>query len=63
VPIYEEIAGWTDDTVGAQSVDLLPATAKAYIKRVEELTGVPVDIVSTGPDRAHTVILRNPYSV
>lgn len=63
VPIYEEIAGWTDETVGAQSVDLLPATAKAYIKRVEELTGVPVDIVSTGPDRAHTVILRNPYSV
>lgn len=63
VPVYEEIAGWTDETVGAQSVDALPPTAKAYIKRVEELTGVPVDIVSTGPDRAHTVILRNPYNV
>lgn len=62
VPVYEEIAGWTDETYGVQSVDELPATAKAYIKRIEELTDVPVDIVSTGPDRAHTMILRNPYN-
>lgn len=60
-PVYEEMAGWTESTVGAQSIDALPAAAQAYIKRLEELCEAPVDIVSTGPDRNETIVLRNPY--
>ncbi len=61
-PVYEELPGWSEKTFGLQSVDELPANAKAYIKRIEELTGVPVDIVSTGPDRNETMILVNPFA-
>lgn len=60
-PVYEEMPGWTETTVGATSVDALPANAIAYIKRIEEVTGVPVDIISTGPDRNETMILVNPF--
>jgi adenylosuccinate synthase len=60
-PVYEELPGWQDSTVGAQSIDALPANALAYIKRLEELIEAPVDIVSTGPDRAETIVLRDPY--
>jgi len=60
-PVYEEMPGWSESTVGATSVDALPANAKAYIKRIEEVTGVPVDIISTGPDRNETIILVNPF--
>jgi adenylosuccinate synthase len=62
-PVYEEMPGWSDNTYGVTSVDGLPLAAQNYIKRLEELTGVPVDIISTGPDRAHTMVLRDPYSV
>ena len=61
-PVYEELPGWSEKTFGLQSVEELPANAKAYIKRIEELTGVPVDIISTGPDRNETMILVNPFS-
>ncbi|NQY65814.1 MAG: adenylosuccinate synthetase, partial [Alteromonadaceae bacterium] len=61
VPVYEEMPGWTEKTVGATSRTDLPANALAYIKRIEELTGVPVDIISTGPDRNETIILVNPF--
>ncbi|GHF02253.1 adenylosuccinate synthase [Thalassotalea profundi] len=60
-PIYEEMPGWTEVTVGATSKEQLPANALAYIKRIEEITGVPVDIISTGPDRNETIILVNPF--
>ena len=60
-PVYESMPGWDESTVGATSVDALPANAKAYIKRIEEVTGVPVDIISTGPDRIETMILVNPF--
>ncbi|WP_286271120.1 adenylosuccinate synthase [Thalassotalea hakodatensis] len=60
-PIYEEMPGWDDSTVGVTSYDALPANAKAYIKRIEEITGVPVDIISTGPDRVETIIKVNPF--
>lgn len=60
-PVYEEMPGWSEATVGATSVDALPANAIAYIKRIEEVTGVPVDIISTGPDRIETMILVNPF--
>jgi adenylosuccinate synthase len=60
-PIYEEMPGWKGTTVGAKSMDDLPAEARAYIKRIEELVGVPVDMVSTGPDREETIVLRHPF--
>ncbi len=60
-PIYEEMPGWKESTVGAKSLATLPANARAYIKRIEELVGVPVDMVSTGPDREETIVLRHPF--
>jgi len=60
-PIYEEMPGWSESTVGVKTLDGLPAAARAYIKRIEELCGVPVDIISTGPEREETIILRHPY--
>ncbi len=60
-PIYEEMPGWKDATVGAKSLDALPAAARAYVKRIEQLVGVPVDMVSTGPDREETIVLRHPF--
>lgn len=60
-PIYEDMPGWTDSTVGVQSIDGLPAAARAYIARLEELVGAPIDIVSTGPDRVETIVLRHPF--
>ncbi|MFL6706583.1 MAG: adenylosuccinate synthase [Massilia sp.] len=61
VPVYEEMPGWTESTVGAKSLADLPAAARAYIKRIEELVGVPIDMVSTGPDREETIVLRHPF--
>ncbi|WP_324107505.1 adenylosuccinate synthase [Noviherbaspirillum sp.] len=61
-PIYEQMPGWTESTVGAKSLAALPANARAYIKRIEELVGVPVDMVSTGPDREETIVLRHPFA-
>jgi adenylosuccinate synthase len=49
--------------VGAKSIDDLPKEALAYIKRLEELTETPIDIVSTGPDRNETIVLRDPFTV
>jgi adenylosuccinate synthase len=60
-PIYEQMPGWTESTVGVKSLAALPANARAYIKRIEELVGVPVDMVSTGPDREETIVLRHPF--
>lgn len=62
-PVYETMPGWSENTFGVTSLEQLPKAAIDYIKRIEELTGVPVDIISTGPDRAHTMVLRDPYSV
>ncbi|MEO8169511.1 MAG: adenylosuccinate synthase [Oxalobacteraceae bacterium] len=61
VPIYEEISGWSESTVGVKSLDALPVNARRYIKRIEELVGVPIDMVSTGPDREETIVLRHPF--
>jgi len=60
-PVYEDIAGWSESTAGARSYDELPQNAKAYIKRIEELVEAPVDIISTGPDRDETIILKHPF--
>ena len=61
-PIYEELPGWTESTVGVKSLDDLPANARSYIKFIEKAVEVPVDIISTGPDREETIILRHPFS-
>ena len=62
VPVYEEMPGWSEVTVGAKTMDALPANARAYVKRIEELVGVPIDMVSTGPDREETIVLRHPFN-
>lgn len=61
-PVYEMMPGWTESTVGVKTVEALPANAQAYIKRLEELVGAPVDIISTGPDRNETIVLRDPFN-
>lgn len=60
-PIYEELPGWTDSTVGVKTVDGLPANARAYLQRMEQLCEVPIDIISTGPDREETIVKRHPF--
>ena len=60
-PVYEKMPGWSDNTFGVTNYDLLPQAAKDYIARLEVITGVPVDIISTGPDRNETIVMRHPY--
>ncbi|MEE3607950.1 adenylosuccinate synthase [Avibacterium paragallinarum] len=61
-PIYETLPGWKESTFGVTDVNKLPENTRNYIKRIEEVTGVPVDILSTGPDRVETMILRDPFA-
>ncbi len=61
-PKYIDVPGWKQSTVGIRRYDDLPENAKAYISKIEEVVGVPVDIVSTGPDRADTIVLRDPFA-
>jgi adenylosuccinate synthase len=60
-PIYEEWSGWQESTVGITEFGKLPQKARAYLARIEELAGVPVDIISTGPDREQTIIKKHPF--
>ena len=60
-PVYEEMPGWQECTADVTDLEQLPANARAYIRRIEELLGVPVDILSTGPERNSTIILRDPF--
>ncbi len=62
-PKYETLQGWSESTVGVTNYDDLPENAKIYIKRIEALIDCPVDIISTGPDREETIVLRDPYDV
>ncbi|GAA6138458.1 adenylosuccinate synthase [Arenicella sp. 4NH20-0111] len=61
-PVYETVPGWTENTVGCQSIDDLPQAAQNYIARLAELVEVPIDIVSTGPDRSETIVLKDLYA-
>ncbi|GAA6182901.1 MULTISPECIES: adenylosuccinate synthase [Alteromonadaceae] len=61
-PVYESMPGWSENSYGVTNYDDLPDAAQKYIKRIEEITGVPIDIISTGPDRNETIILRHPFS-
>ena len=60
-PVYEEMPGWQESTLGIREFDALPDPAKAYLARIEEITETPVDIVSTGPDREETIVLKHPF--
>ncbi len=60
-PIYEDIAGWNESTVGVMNYGKLPVNARAYLERIEELVKIPIDIISTGPDREQTIIKRHPF--
>ena len=60
-PVYEEMAGWKESTIGVTSYAALPANARKYLERLQELAGIPIDIVSTGPDRDQTIVLRHPF--
>ncbi|MCB1921309.1 MAG: adenylosuccinate synthase [Candidatus Competibacteraceae bacterium] len=61
-PIYEEMPGWRDSTVGVRQYENLPVNAQAYLRRLEELIDTPIDLISTGPDRADTIVLRDPFA-
>jgi adenylosuccinate synthase len=60
-PVYEDMPGWKESTVGITDYDHLPANATAYLERIEALVKVPIDIISTGPDREQTIIKRHPF--
>ncbi|MEJ2481298.1 MAG: adenylosuccinate synthetase, partial [Acidihalobacter sp.] len=60
-PVYEELPGWKESTVGVTEYEALPANARTYLKRIEEVTGAPVDLISTGPVRDQNVVLRRPF--
>ena len=60
-PVYEEVPGWKGSTVGVTAEADLPAEARNYLSRIEALVGVPIDVISTGPDRDQTIIRRHPF--
>jgi len=61
VPVYETLPGWSDSTVGAKRWEDLPANAQAYLDRLEALCGVPIAIISTGPERDETILRQHPF--
>ena len=63
IPIYETLPGWTDSTVGMTRYEQLPFNARFYLQRIEQVTGVPIHIISTSPDREHTIMMRHPFIV
>ena len=60
-PVYESLPGWTDTTAGLTNWEQLPLNARRYLERMQTLIGAPIDMVSTGPDRVHTILLRHPF--
>jgi adenylosuccinate synthase len=62
-PVYEEMPGWQENTADVTNMDDLPVNAKAYLQRIEDLLGIPIHMLSTGPERNSTIILRDPFSV
>jgi adenylosuccinate synthase len=60
-PVYEEMPGWQDSTVGLREQAALPLNARRYLDRIQELVNVPLDLISTGADRDQTIMLRHPF--
>ncbi|MEO6079154.1 MAG: adenylosuccinate synthase [Steroidobacteraceae bacterium] len=61
-PVYEDMPGWQESTVGLTRYEQLPINAQRYLERMQAVVGVPVDIISTGPDREQTIILKHPFA-
>ena len=62
-PVYEELPGWRESTVGVTAYEALPGNARRYLERLAQLVAVPIDMISTGPDREQTIVLRHPFGV
>jgi len=60
-PVYEDLPGWMESTVGIRTYDKLPAAARKYLDRIQALAGIPIDLVSTGPERDETIVRRHPF--
>ena len=60
-PVYKVMPGWSDSTVGVTTYSALPQAARDYLESIAEVTGVPIDMISTSPDRDHTIVMRHPY--
>lgn len=60
-PTYETVPGWSESTAGLTSYEALPVNARLYLQRIEQSCGVPIHLISTGPDREHTIVLRHPF--
>jgi adenylosuccinate synthase len=61
-PVFEELPGWTEDIRGVRAEADLPANTRRYLKRLAELVGVPIQIISVGPDREETIVVENPFA-
>ena len=61
VPVYEDLPGWLESTVGVKRFEQLPKKARDYLERIQALCGVPIDLISTGPDREETIVRRHPF--
>ena len=61
LPVYEEMPGWRESTVGVKAHHGLPRAARDYLARIEALCGVPIDLISTGPERDETIVRRHPF--
>jgi adenylosuccinate synthase len=60
-PLYEELPGWKEDISGIRNLNDLPDTARSYLNNIEKLTDIPIDIISVGPGRDETIVLKNPF--
>ena len=60
-PVYEDLPGWQESTAGAREFKDLPKNAQSYIRRIEELVGAPIAMISTGPDRLDTIVLKDVF--
>ena len=61
VPVYDELPGWMESTVGVKDYKGLPKAARKYLRRIEELCAVPIDLISTGAERDETIVMRHPF--
>jgi adenylosuccinate synthase len=59
--VYEDLPGWKESTVGVTRYEDLPGNARSYLERLQSLVGVPITMISTGPDRDQTIIRQNPF--
>jgi adenylosuccinate synthase len=62
IPRYERMPGWSESTVGVTEYAQLPAAAQRYLERIVEVTGVPIAMISTSPDRDHTILMKHPFA-